>query len=94
MIVKKKKEKIQIKSLMSLQVGENEEEKEWDKNKKIANELKAKTKITTIIKIGDKNNTSGVNSWVGVDLYFKLININKKTIPSERTVHISIKLGK
>lgn len=76
-------------------MGENEEEKEWDKNKKIANELKAETKITTtIIKIGNKNNTSGVNSWVGVDLYFKLININKKTIPSERTVHISIKLGK
>lgn len=94
MIVKKMKEKIQIKSLMSLQVGENEEEKERDENKKIANELKAKTKITTIIKIGNKNNTSGVNSWVGVDLRFKLININKKTIPSERTVHISIKLGK
>lgn len=74
-------------------MGENEEEKEWDKNKKIANELIAETKIT-IIKIGNKNNTSGVNSWVGVDLCFKLININKKTIPSERTVHISIKLGK
>lgn len=75
-------------------MGENEEEKERDENKKIANELIAETKITTIIKIGNKNNTSGVNSWVGVDLYFKLINIIKKAIPSERTVHISIKLGK